>query len=178
MRSSICGRVSEEDEEMYYTTMESPIDELLLASDGRALRRVEMSPFQPPTEWEFDERPFEEAVAQLHSYFMGERHHFDLELEAGGTPFQARIWSALREIGYGETVSYMDVARLVGSPKAARAVGRAVGANPLPIIVPCHRVIGADGTPTGFGGGLERKARLLELEGAEPRREPVLRRIL
>jgi methylated-DNA-[protein]-cysteine S-methyltransferase len=172
MRSSICGRVSKEDEEMYYTTMESPIDELLLASDGVALRRVEMAPFEPPTQWEFDERPFEAVVAQLGSYFKGERNHFDIELEAGGTPFQARVWSALRGIGYGETVSYLDVARLVGSPKAARAVGRAVGANPLPIVVPCHRVIGADGAPTGFGGGLERKARLLELEGAGPRWGP------
>jgi methylated-DNA-[protein]-cysteine S-methyltransferase len=156
MRSSIYGRVSKEDEEMYYTTVESPIDELLLASDGRALRRVEMAPFEPPTEWAFDERPFEEVVTQLDSYFKGQRLDFDIELEAG----------------YGETVSYVDVARLVGSPKAARAVGRAVGANPLPIIVPCHRVIGADGTPTGFGGGLERKARLLELEGAKLRPGP------
>jgi methylated-DNA-[protein]-cysteine S-methyltransferase len=154
---------------MYYTTMESPIDELLLASDGLALRRVEMAPFEPPTEWVLDERPLEEVVAQLDSYFKGERHEFDIELDARGTPFQASVWSALRGIGYGETVSYIDVARLVGSPKAARAVGRAVGANPLPIVVPCHRVIGADGSPTGFGGGLERKARLLELEGAAPR---------
>ena len=86
---------------MYYTTVESPIDELLLASDGRALRRVEMAPFEPPTEWAFDERPFEEVVTQLDSYFRGQRHDFDIELEAGGTPFQARVWSALRGIGYG-----------------------------------------------------------------------------
>ena len=149
---------------MYYTTVESPIDELLLASDGRALRRIEMAPFEPPTEWAFDERPFEEVVTQLDSYFNGQRVDFDIELEAGCTPFQARVWSALRGIGYGETVSYVDVARLVGSPKAARAVGRAVGANPLPIIVPCHRVIGADGSLVGYGGGLARKRFLLDLE--------------
>jgi methylated-DNA-[protein]-cysteine S-methyltransferase len=153
---------------MYYTTMQSPIDELLLVSDGRALRRIEMAPFETLTEWELNERPFEEVVAQLDSYFQGERRDFDVELEAEGTPFQARVWSALHGIPYGETVSYMEVARLVGSPKAVRAVGRAVGANPFPIIVPCHRVVGADGSPTGYGGGLERKARLLALEGAEP----------
>jgi methylated-DNA-[protein]-cysteine S-methyltransferase len=152
---------------MYYTTVKSPIDELLLASDGRALRRVEMAPFETPTEWELDERPFGDVMEQLDSYFQGERREFDLELEPGGTPFQARVWGALRGIPYGETVSYGEIGRLVGSPRAVRAVGRAVGANPLPIILPCHRVIGADGTPTGYGGGLERKARLLALEGAQ-----------
>lgn len=157
---------------MYYTTTASPIDELLLISDGRALRRVEMAPFETQPHWVLDERPFEDVVAQLGSYFRGERRDFDVELEAEGTPFQARVWSALNGIPYGETVSYVQVARRVGSPKAVRAVGRAVGANPLPIIVPCHRVIGANGTPTGYGGGLERKARLLELEGAGPRWVP------
>jgi methylated-DNA-[protein]-cysteine S-methyltransferase len=157
---------------MYYTTVPSPIDELLLASDGRALRTVQMAPFETPPAWELNERPFEEVVEQLQSYFRGERRDFDLQLEAGGTPFQARVWNALKEIPYGETVSYGEVARLVGSPKAVRGVGRAVGANPLPIVVPCHRVIGANGTPTGYGGGLERKARLLALEGAGPTRQP------
>jgi len=159
---------------MYYMTMPSPIDDLLLVSDGRALRRVDMAPFETQTEWELDERPFEDVVAQLDSYFKGERRDFDVELEAKGTPFQARVWTALSGIPYGETVSYMEVARRVGSPKAVRAVGRAVGANPLPIIVPCHRVVGANGTPTGYGGGLERKARLLDLEGADPGPVPAL----
>jgi methylated-DNA-[protein]-cysteine S-methyltransferase len=110
----------------------------------------------------------EAAVAelrrQLTEYFAGERRQFDLELAPAGTEFQQRVWAELQRIPYGETVSYGDIARRLGRPGASRAVGLANGSNPLPIVVPCHRVIGADGSLTGYGGGLEAKARLLELE--------------
>lgn len=152
---------------MYYTTTETPIGKLLLASDGRALTGLRMAPFEAtPPEWEHDVGPFQDVVAQLDSYFTGERKVFDVKLEARGTPFQLSVWDALRDIPYGETISYKELARRIGSPKAVRAVGRANGANPIAIIVPCHRVIGANGAPIGYGGGLERKAQLLALEGA------------
>ena len=106
------------------------------------------------------------AAAQLQAYFSGEIEAFDLPLDATGTPFQQSVWRALCAIPYGETRSYRELAEAIGNPKAVRAVARANGANPLSIVVPCHRVIGADGTLTGYAGGLEMKARLLVLEGA------------
>ena len=106
------------------------------------------------------------AAEQLAAYFGGEIQAFDLPLDAGGTPFQQSVWRALCAIPYGETRSYRELAEAIGNPKAVRAVARANGANPLSIVVPCHRVIGADGTLTGYAGGLEMKARLLALEGA------------
>lgn len=102
---------------------------------------------------------------QLEEYFAGERQEFDLELAPEGTPFERSVWEELKKIPFGETRSYGEIARAIGHPGAARAVGRANGANPIPIVVPCHRVIGANGSLTGFGGGLEAKERLLELEG-------------
>jgi methylated-DNA-[protein]-cysteine S-methyltransferase len=108
--------------------------------------------------------PLDEARRQLEAYFAGELRDFDLPLAPEGSEFQLRVWEQLRAIPYGETISYGELARRVGDPAAARAVGLANGRNPLPVIVPCHRVIGADGSLTGFGGGLERKRRLLELE--------------
>jgi methylated-DNA-[protein]-cysteine S-methyltransferase len=108
--------------------------------------------------------PLDEARRQLEAYFAGELREFDLPLAPEGSEFQLRVWEQLRAIPYGETISYGELARRVGDPAAARAVGLANGRNPLPVIVPCHRVIGADGSLTGFGGGLERKRRLLELE--------------
>jgi methylated-DNA-[protein]-cysteine S-methyltransferase len=106
-----------------------------------------------------------EALAQLEAYFAGERREFDLPLAPEGTPFQLATWQALREIPYGTTLSYGELARRIGKPRAVRAVGAANSRNPISIIVPCHRVIGSDGTLTGYGGGLEVKRRLLELEG-------------
>ena len=106
------------------------------------------------------------AQTQLREYFAGTRRTFDLALDPHGTPFEQRVWSRLREIPYGATTSYGAIAQEFGLENAARAVGRANGANPIPIIIPCHRVIGADGTLTGFGGGLPLKRALLELEGA------------
>lgn len=102
---------------------------------------------------------------QLEEYFAGGRHEFDLELAPEGTPFERSVWEELKRIPFGETRSYGEIAQAIGRPGSARAVGRANGANPIPIVVPCHRVIGANGSLTGFGGGLEAKSRLLEIEG-------------
>lgn len=149
----------------YYTTMRSPIGTLTLCSDGEALTRLSMDLYAPQPGWVRDRAPFGQAIEQLDSYFSGERRNFDLPLAAEGTPFQQSVWEALRAIPYGEVRSYGDIARRIRNPKAVRAVGRANGSNPIAVVVPCHRVIGSNGTLTGFGGGLERKARLLELEG-------------
>lgn len=108
----------------------------------------------------------EAATEQVRSYFSRRRHRFDLPLDLRGTDFQHQVWLQLQGIPYGETSTYGDIALLLGRPRATRAVGQAVGANPVSVIVPCHRVIGSDGTLTGYGGGLERKAMLLELEQA------------
>ena len=148
-----------------YTTMDSPIGELTLTGNGMALtglymvRREEARP-----DWVRDDEPFAEARRQLGAYFAGELTAFDLPLAPRGTPFQKRVWEALRSIPYGRTASYRDIAVLVGNPAAVRAVGAANGRNPISIIVPCHRVIGADGSLTGYGGGMERKRWLLDLE--------------
>ena len=109
------------------------------------------------------------AVSQLREYLSGRRQAFDLPLDMRGTAFQRAVWNRVGHIPYGETTTYGAIAHLIGNPKASRAVGAAVGANPVPIIVPCHRVIGANGALTGFGGGLEVKEALLRLEGADPR---------
>lgn len=149
----------------YYTTTSSPIGELLLASDGHALTGLHMAPFGRPSGWHRDDGLFEDVVGQLAEYFSGARKTFEAVLAARGTPFQQRVWEALRAIPYGQTISYGELARRIGNPTAVRAVGRANGANPIAVIVPCHRVIGANGTLTGYGGGLQRKAKLLALEG-------------
>lgn len=150
-----------------YTTLDSPIGELLLVGDGKALHGLYMQDgrrkrIQPG--WERADEPFAAVAAQLAEYFAGERREFDVPLVLDGPPFQRQAWQALREIPYGETVSYGEQARRIGQPDAARAVGAANGQNPIAVIVPCHRVIGADGSLTGFGGGLERKRLLLDFE--------------
>jgi methylated-DNA-[protein]-cysteine S-methyltransferase len=144
--------------------MDSPIGELLLAGDEEGLRRVSMSPFSVDPEWTRDDEFFAGAREQLEQYFRGERREFDLPLKLDGNSFELSVWDSLREIPYGETVSYGHVARRLGHPDAPRAVGAVNGRNPVAIIVPCHRVIGADGSLTGYGGGLERKRFLLDLE--------------
>ncbi len=153
---------------LLYTTIDSPIGELLLLGDGRALHGLYMQQGRRPVvrspSWQREERAFAEVIEQLGEYFAATRTSFDVPLAPHGTPFQLRVWFALREIGYGETLSYGELARRVGQPSAARAVGMANGRNPIAVIVPCHRVIGADGTLTGYGGGIERKRLLLELE--------------
>jgi methylated-DNA-[protein]-cysteine S-methyltransferase len=149
-------------------TIDSPVGPLTLAGHGTTLTHLRMvDQTHPPegrSEWEPDDRAFEAAAAQLDGYFAGERTDFDLDLELTGTPFQRRVWAALQTIPYGETRSYGEIAEQIGSPGAFRAVGLANGRNPIGIIVPCHRVIGASGSLTGYGGGLERKRALLDLE--------------
>lgn len=147
-------------------TLTTPIGELLLVSDGAALTAVQFDDARrgAPTPDGADDPVIAEAAAQLRAYFAGERTTFDLPLRAAGTPFEQGVWRALEQIPYGETTSYGELAARLGEPGAARAVGRANGRNPIPIVVPCHRVIGADGSLTGFGGGLECKRALLDLE--------------
>ncbi len=155
----------------YYTDLDSPIGRLRLYGDRRALLAVLFDSDEPPAGVAADD-PVEdphagalpEAVRQLREYFDGKRCAFDLPLAPHGTPFQQRVWRALARIPYGRTLAYGALARRIGRPGAARAVGMANHHNPLPIIVPCHRVIGADGGLTGYGGGLERKRWLLALE--------------
>ena len=154
-----------------YTEVDSPIGRLLLHTDGTSLLGLYMDgPGDGPPgreQWLLDSEagPLPEAARQLAEYFAGTRRAFDLPLRLEGTDFQRRVWAALCEIPYGAMWSYGELARRVGNPKASRAVGLANGRNPLSIVVPCHRVIGADGTLTGYGGGLERKRWLLAHEG-------------
>lgn len=154
--------------ERFYTHLDSPIGRLLLAGDGHALHRIGFpagkAAMQPESDWLRRNGVFHEAIAQLNAWFAGELHQFDLPLAPQGTPFQQRVWKALLDIPYGETRSYGDVARQIGKPTASRAVGAANGLNPIPIIIPCHRVIGSSGQLVGFGGGLPTKKWLLALE--------------
>jgi methylated-DNA-[protein]-cysteine S-methyltransferase len=150
---------------MRYSVFASPIGELQLVGDGQALTAIYF-PGQPPdSTWQRDDRAFLEASEQLDAYFAGELTEFDLALAPLGTPFQQGVWSALRAIPYGRTTTYGKLAADLGDPRAVRAVGLANGRNPIPIIIPCHRVIGANGGLTGYGGGIERKQWLLALEG-------------
>jgi methylated-DNA-[protein]-cysteine S-methyltransferase len=156
-----------------YTTLDSPIGELLLLGDGHVLHGLYMQHGRRPIEigpaWERAAEPFVAVQAQLREYFAGERTTFEVPLALDGSSFERRVWSALQQIPYGETISYGQLARGIGQPAAARAVGLANGRNPVAVIVPCHRVIGANGTLTGYGGGLERKRLLLELENGQGR---------
>jgi methylated-DNA-[protein]-cysteine S-methyltransferase len=146
----------------------TPVGRLRLAGDEKGLRSISFQNRFPPAAPAKSplrrEEPFREAIAQLDAYFAGQLRRFDLPLAPEGTPFQREVWSALTAIPYGETVSYGELARRLGRPAASRAVGAANGQNPIPIVIPCHRVIGADGSLTGFGGGLAIKRRLLDLE--------------
>jgi len=148
--------------------MESPVGRLLLAGDETGLQRVAFAEggkaLQPESDWREDARPLRQAVAQLNAYFAGDLRTFDLPLRMEGTPFQLAVWRALRDIPYGETASYGEIARRVGTPQGSRAVGLANGSNPIAIVVPCHRVIGSNGKLTGYGGGLNNKETLLALE--------------
>ncbi|WP_406120229.1 methylated-DNA--[protein]-cysteine S-methyltransferase [Streptomyces sp. NBC_00989] len=153
----------------HHTVIDSPYGPLtLVADDDGALCGLYMvdQRHRPPEE-NFgtpDDTPFAEATAQLQAYFTGELKEFTLQLHLHGTPFQRTVWDQLRRIPYGETRSYGDLADALGNPGASRAVGLANGKNPIGIIVPCHRVVGANGSLTGYGGGLDRKQRLLDFE--------------
>jgi methylated-DNA-[protein]-cysteine S-methyltransferase len=152
----------------FYTELESPVGPLLLVADDRGLRRIEFvngrKPVQSDPQWHYDAGPLGETVRQLRAYFGGELENFDLMLAPQGTPFQLAVWNRLCEIPYGETISYGELARRIGNPNASRAVGLANGSNPIPIVIPCHRVIGSNGKLTGYGGGLPIKEKLLALE--------------
>ncbi len=155
--------------EMNYATYESPIGPLLIAGDAQAVTQISFpqngKAVRPRAEWtESSKGPVGEAIRQLKEYFAGKRQDFDLPLAPEGTAFQRSVWRALQEIPYAETISYGELAKRVGNPKASRAVGSANGKNPLPIVIPCHRVIAAGGKLGGFGGGLPTKVALLELE--------------
>ncbi len=153
---------------MKYCYFDTPIGELLLAGDDDGLTLISFPEGSmrrdPDPDWTEDAAPFAEAMRQLGEYFEGGRQAFDLPLKLNGTDFQLRVLDELQKIPYGETTSYGEIARRIGRPKAVRAVGAANGRNPVPIIVPCHRVIGSGGALTGFGGGLDTKQALLRLE--------------
>jgi len=158
-----------------FTTIDSPVGTLTLTASAGAIDGLFMegqrhapqaSAPQDAADWVREEAPFATLADQLERYFTGEAVEFDVPLRARGTPFQERVWAALREIPHGATISYGELARRLGTPGASRAVGLANGRNPIAIVIPCHRVIGADGSLTGYGGGLERKAWLLRHESA------------
>lgn len=155
-----------------YRHHDSPVGTLTLAADGTGLVAIEFPSNRHPAQrddWRAGEhRWLDAAAAQLDDYFAGRRRTFELPLSPRGTDFQRSVWTALAGIPYGQTISYAQLAQRVGKPTAMRAVGAANGRNPLPIVLPCHRVIGADGSLTGFGGGLPTKEFLLRLEGALP----------
>jgi methylated-DNA-[protein]-cysteine S-methyltransferase len=154
--------------DIYYSHYSSPVGDLMLVGDGTSLQAVRFDKggdsIAPKPDWMRRNAAFLQVKKQLDAYFSGQLTCFSVPLSPAGTEFQLRVWRALQEIPYGKTCSYLDIAKAVGDPKATRAVGSANGQNPIPIIIPCHRVIGQDGSLTGFGGGLARKRFLLALE--------------
>jgi methylated-DNA-[protein]-cysteine S-methyltransferase len=160
--------VREGDPELSYGYFDSPVGPLLVAGDAERLHLIsfptESRTRGPQADWRRDDSLFVEAFRQLHAYFAGELTRFDLPLHLAGTAFQNKVWTALCDIPFGTTVSYGALASRIGKPTASRAVGGANGANPLPIVVPCHRVIGSDRSLTGFGGGIDIKRFLLAHE--------------
>ncbi len=151
-----------------FTHLDSPVGVLLLVRDEKGIRAISFErggePASPPADAKRDDRAFEEIVSEINAYFQRRLTEFKVKLNPVGTPFQRLVWDALRSIPYGETRSYSQIAAAIGRPEAVRAVGAANGANPLPIVVPCHRVVGSNGSLTGFGGGLPAKRYLLDLE--------------
>jgi methylated-DNA-[protein]-cysteine S-methyltransferase len=153
-----------------YAAIATPLGTMRVTTDGRAILALEFdAPQVLGDDLSLPARELVDALrGRLDAYFAGDRVTFDVPLAPAGTPFQLKVWDALCGIPHGETVSYAEIARRVGRPSAVRAVGAANGRNPIPILIPCHRVIGADGTLTGYGGGLDRKQALLALEAPEP----------
>jgi methylated-DNA-[protein]-cysteine S-methyltransferase len=153
-----------------YSVVPSPLGDLTLTSDGSALTGLYLADAAharvPEPSWVRDDASLREVARQLAEYFAGTRSHFDIPLAPSGTPFQRSVWQVLRAIPFGQTLSYAELAQRIGARSAVRAVGAANGKNPISIIVPCHRVIGSDGSLTGYAGGLPRKRWLLSLEGA------------
>lgn len=158
----------------YFATLEkTPVGALRLVGSEVGLSTIWFlrgrKDERPLAEWKEDAAFFTQVIRQLQEYFAGARRDFEIPLLMEGTDFQKRVWKNLQKIPYGETISYGELAKKIGDPKAVRAVGAANGQNPLPIIVPCHRVIGTNGSLTGFGGGLENKRKLLDLESRQRR---------
>jgi len=168
MVSVIHPCVSSGPDSLFYGFLPSPLGRLLLVADAGGLRRIDLPGGRrgsvPAPDWREDPRALVPAIRQLNDYFVGRSTTFDLALCPHGTPFQVQVWTALLQIPFGRTCSYGELARRIGRPTASRAVGAANGANPLPIVIPCHRVIGSDGSLTGFGGGLAAKRWLLRHE--------------
>ena len=156
---------------MYTTEHASPIGTLTLAADDQGLRHIVFPDgsrsFRTPTHWQQAPEKFADTISQLDEYFAGKRTHFTLRLCPQGTDFQQSVWGELQRVGFGHTTSYGHIAKRLGKPGASRAVGAANGANPIPIVIPCHRIIGASGKLTGFGGGLPTKQWLLAHERGE-----------
>jgi len=148
----------------FYTTMPSPIGKLLLAGDEQGLKEIRFDPSPIPSTYKKETSCFMEHCAQLKAYFAGELKEFHLKIYPQGAMFQLKVWKELQKIPYGQTISYKEQAQRISSPNACRAVGAANGKNPIPIIIPCHRVIGADGGLTGYAGGLRIKQTLLNIE--------------
>jgi methylated-DNA-[protein]-cysteine S-methyltransferase len=164
------ARRSSSPEPLLYDSVDSPLGELLVVGDGHALRGLFLQdgprPMTVAARWRRSPEAFAEARTQLAEYFARARTVFTVRTSARGTPFQRRVWRALAEVGYGQTVTYGELARRIERPSASRAVGLSNGRNPISIVVPCHRVVGSDGALTGYGGGIERKRMLLALEAA------------
>jgi methylated-DNA-[protein]-cysteine S-methyltransferase len=162
---------------IFYSFLDSPLGQMFVQGDGQFVTGLYMPPHRgwrgPDASWQQSDKPFNMVREQLAEYFAGSRQQFDVPLKLAGTPFQQRVWQELVRIPFGATISYGQLAQRVGQPTASRAVGRANGCNPISIIVPCHRVIGADGKLAGYGGGIDKKQWLLAWErrgaGAEPR---------
>lgn len=154
-----------------YRKYSSPIGNLLLSGDGTVLEQLLLpnraTTFTIPEDWQEDVNGFSEVTRQLDEYFSGTRKTFSLPLNPQGTEFQKSVWTELQNIPYGTTAQYGEIASRINNPKACRAVGLANSRNPIPIIIPCHRIIGKDGSLTGFGGGIELKKKLLELESGQ-----------
>ncbi len=162
-----------------FTVIPSPLGDILLARTVKGLTHIRFqegdSAVLPFSDWVRDDFAFADATAQLDAYFAAELREFDLPLAPAGTPFQQTVWQLLQTIPYGRTATYGGLAEKMGKPMAARAVGAANGRNPLPIVIPCHRVIGADGKLTGYRGGVRFKEALLALEGRQRPLSPVQR---
>jgi methylated-DNA-[protein]-cysteine S-methyltransferase len=156
---------------MYYTHLDTPIGPLLIAGDPEAIHCIAFSEARRgrsasdvDPDWVRAPGKLREATSQLRAYFSGKLKHFDVPVTPAGTPFQRQVWTELQAIPYGERLSYGELARRIGKPTASRAVGAANGRNPIPIVIPCHRVVGSSGKLTGFAGGLDTKRALLDLE--------------
>lgn len=158
-----------------YTHLQSPLGTVLVMSENEMLTRLYLDRNEVPTgdDWVEDPGSFSAVAEQLDAYWRGELTTFDVPMDPVGTDFQKSVWAALTEIPYGETVTYGEIADRIGKPRAVRAVGRANGSNPIAVIVPCHRVIGANGSLTGYAGGLDKKRRLLDLENQSSPRKTV-----